>query len=67
MSEDIKVTDSEAREWANNLSENDKVELKRQALFKRAIDLAQPDEGEPNWGAMDDQTFLKTRREKYGY
>jgi hypothetical protein len=67
MSDQIKVSDSEALEWANQLSDQDKVELKRQALLKRAIDLAQPNEGEPNWGAMDDQTFLRVRREKYGY
>jgi hypothetical protein len=65
--DEIKVTDAEAKEWASNLSEQDKVELKRQALLKRAIDLAQPEEKEPNWAAMDDQTFLRTRREKYGY
>jgi hypothetical protein len=35
--------------------------------FCCAIDLAQPEEKEPNWAAMDDQTFLRTRREKYGY
>jgi hypothetical protein len=66
MSEEIKVTDDEAREWASKLSDQDKVELKRQALLKRAIDLAQPEE-EPNWAGMDEQTFLHTSREKYGY
>jgi hypothetical protein len=67
VSDDIKVSDDEARKWASELSDQDKVELKRQALLKRAIDLAQPDEAEPNWASMDDQTFLRVRREKYGY
>jgi hypothetical protein len=66
-SQEIKVTDEEARAWADALSPEHKEELKRQALLKRAIDLAQPDEKEPNWSAMDDQTFLRVRREKYGY
>jgi hypothetical protein len=67
MSDDFKVSDAEARAWADALSPEHKEELKRQALLKRAIDLAQPDEQEPNWAAMDDATFLRVRREKYGY
>jgi hypothetical protein len=66
MSEEIKVTDDEAREWASQLSDQNKAELKRQALLKRAIDLAQPPK-EANLGAMDDQEFLKWRRQQYGF
>jgi hypothetical protein len=66
MSEEIKVTDDEAREWASQLSDQDKAELKRQALLKRAIDLAQPPK-EANLGAMDDQECLKWRRQQYGF
>jgi hypothetical protein len=53
MSDDIKVTDQEALEWANNLSDQDKDELKRQALLKRAIDLAQPEKA-PDFASMSD-------------
>jgi hypothetical protein len=63
----IKVTDNEATEWANGLSDGEKVELKRRALERRAVELLQPAEKEPNWGAMDDPTYLRVRREKYGY
>ncbi len=61
MSDDIKVTDAEAREWANALSAEDKAELKRQALLKRAIDLAQP-EPVPDFGAMTDQELEAWKR-----
>ena len=69
MSDDnlIKVTDAEATEWAAGLSDSDKVELKRRALERRAVELLQPAEKEPNWGSMDDATYLRVRREKYGY
>jgi len=67
MSDQVKVSDQEALEWANNLTDNEKIELRRRALEKRAVELLQPEEKEPNWAAMDEQTFLKTRREKYGY
>ena len=63
----IKVTDAEAVEWAEGLSDAEKVELKRRALERRAVELLQPAEKEPNWGSMDDQTWLRVRREKYGY
>jgi hypothetical protein len=49
MSDEIKVTDAEAREWMANLSDQDKQELKRQALLKRSLELAQP-EIEPDLG-----------------
>jgi hypothetical protein len=63
----IRVTDAEATEWAEGLSDADKVELKRRALERRAVELLQPGEKEPNWAAMDDATYLRVRREKYGY
>jgi hypothetical protein len=58
---DIKVTDAEAREWADNLSDADKAELKRQALLRRAIDLAQPKQ-EPNLAGMSDAEFSAYKR-----
>jgi hypothetical protein len=63
----IKVTDAEAVEWAEGLSDADKVELKRRALERRAVELLQPEAKEPAWGSMDDATYLRVRREKYGY
>jgi hypothetical protein len=69
MSDDtlIRVTDSEATEWAQGLSDAEKVELKRRALERRAVELLQPEAKEPAWGNMDDATYLRVRREKYGY
>jgi hypothetical protein len=61
MSEEIKVTDQEALEWAGQLSDQDKAELKRQALLKRAIDLAQPKPVE-NPAQMDEQEFTRYKR-----
>jgi hypothetical protein len=58
---DIKVTDQEAMEWANALSDQDKAELKRQALLKRALELAQP-EKEPDVANMSDQEFTRYKR-----
>jgi hypothetical protein len=63
----IKVSDEETLEWIGNLDEQSRVELKRRALERRAVEMLQPTEKEPNWGAMDQQTFLKTLREKYGF
>jgi hypothetical protein len=40
---ELKVTDTETREWMDKLSAEDKSELKRQALLKRAIELSQPE------------------------
>jgi hypothetical protein len=61
MSEEIKVTDQEALEWAGQLSDQDKAELRRQALLKRAIDLARPDKA-PDVANMTDQEFAAYRR-----
>ena len=61
MSDDIKVTDAEAREWAAALTPEDKAELKRQALLKRAIELSQP-QPEPNLGAMSPAEFEAYKR-----
>jgi hypothetical protein len=59
--EDIKVTDAEALEWASQLSDQDKAELKRQALLKRAIDLAQPEKA-PDLAKMTEPEFAAYRR-----
>jgi hypothetical protein len=61
MTEEIKVTDAEALEWASQLSDQDKAELKRQALLKRAIDLAQPKK-EEDVAHMDEQEFTRYKR-----
>ena len=60
-SNEIKVTDAEALEWASQLSDADKAELKRQALLKRAIDLAQPNK-EPDVANMSDADFNAYKR-----
>jgi hypothetical protein len=44
-----------------NLSDQDKQELKRQALLKRSLELAQP-EIEPDLGGMSDQEFAAYKR-----
>jgi hypothetical protein len=55
------VTDQEAAEWMNNLSNEDKQELRRQALLKRATDLSQP-KAEPNLGNLSDAQFAAYKR-----
>jgi hypothetical protein len=66
MTDDVKVTDQEAREWAANLSDADKDELKRQALLKRAIDLAQPDQA-PDVSNMSDGELENFKRKNGFY
>jgi hypothetical protein len=41
--ETMKVTDTETRAWMEALTPEDRAELKRQALLKRAIELSQPE------------------------
>jgi hypothetical protein len=59
MSDDIKVTDAETREWMAQLSDADKQELKRRALERRAVELLQPNPEPPNFGGMSDQEFAR--------
>jgi hypothetical protein len=54
MSEDFKVTDSETRDWMSRLDENSKIELKRRALERRAVELLQPKPA-PDFSAMTEQ------------
>jgi hypothetical protein len=54
MSDDIKVTDAETREWMASLSEADKLELKRRAMERRAVELLQPQPA-PDFNSMTDQ------------
>jgi hypothetical protein len=54
-------TDAEAREWMAALTPEDKTELKRQALLKRAIELTQP-EKEPELGKMSQGEFEAYKR-----
>jgi hypothetical protein len=61
MSDEIKVSHAEAREWMANLSDQDKQELKRQALLKRSLELAQP-EKEPDLGKMSQGEFEAYKR-----
>lgn len=61
MSDEIKVTDAEAREWAANLSDADRQELKRQALLKRTLELTQP-EKVVDWGSLSDGEFQAEKR-----
>jgi hypothetical protein len=61
MSNEIKVSDSEALEWANQLNADDKAELRRQALLKRALELAQP-EPAPDVSTMSDAEFTRYKR-----
>jgi hypothetical protein len=61
MSDEIKVTDKEALEWASQLSDQDKASLRTQALLKRAIDLAQPQKA-PDPANMSDAEFAAYRR-----
>jgi hypothetical protein len=67
MSDEIKVTDSETREWMAQLSENDKLELKRRALEKRAVDLLQPETAPPNLGGMSDAELREYTRKTFGF
>jgi hypothetical protein len=59
----IKVTDDEAAEWIGGLSNAEKVELKRRALERRAVELLQPAPEAPDFASMSDQEFnqWKTR------
>jgi hypothetical protein len=59
MSEDIKVTDTETREWMAQLSDSDKQELKRRALERRAVELLQPKPVAPNFAGMSDEEFSR--------
>jgi hypothetical protein len=55
MDDLIKVSDAETLEWINNLDDNSKIELKRRALERRAVELLQPEPEAPKFGAMSDQ------------
>jgi hypothetical protein len=61
MSDELKVTDTETRAWMDALTPEDKAELKRQALLKRAIELSQPDKP-IEWGSLSDQDFEAAKR-----
>jgi len=68
-SENIKVSDEEALAWAAALSPEHKEELKRQALLKRAIDLAQPVQKptDAEVAAMTDQQLSEYTRKTFGF
>jgi hypothetical protein len=59
------VTDEEVTEFVKGLNESDQVELRRQALLKRAIDLAQP-EKPLDLGSMTEAQFREACR-KWGF
>ena len=64
MSDDIKVTDEQTKEWMSKLTPEDRAELTRQALLKRALEMAQPDKP-VDWGSLSDEDFRKEKA-KYG-
>ena len=59
MTDEVKVTDAETREWMAQLSDADKQELKRRALERRAVELLQPEPAAPRFGAMSDEEFAR--------
>ena len=61
MSDELKVTDTETRAWMDALSTEDKAEVKRQALLKRAIELTQPD-NPVDWGSLTNEQFEAEKR-----
>jgi hypothetical protein len=67
MTDEIKVTDTETREWMAQLSENDKLELKRRALERRAVELLQPKADMPNLGGMSDSELREYTRKTFGF
>jgi hypothetical protein len=64
MSDELKVTDTETREWMDKLSVEDKAELKRQALLKRAIEMSQPDKP-VDWGSLSSEQFEQEKRKLF--
>jgi hypothetical protein len=59
------VTDQEVSDWVKGLNESDQAELRRQALLKRAIDLAQP-EKPLDLGSMTEAQFREACK-KWGF
>jgi hypothetical protein len=55
----IKVEDSEVLEWIGNLDEQSRVELKRRALERRAVEMLQPAPQAPDFASMSDQEFAQ--------
>ena len=60
------VSPEERDAWINNLSDNDKAELRRQQLLQAAITKAQPTP-EPDWARLTDDEFVKMRVKLYGF
>jgi hypothetical protein len=55
----IKVSDEETLEWIGNLDEQSRVELKRRALERRAVEMLQPAPEAPDFASMSDQEFAQ--------
>jgi hypothetical protein len=54
---EIKVTDAETLEWMRQLSDSEKIELKRRALEQNAVRLLQPKAAPPDFARMTDSEF----------
>jgi hypothetical protein len=71
MSDEVKnvndpITPEERDAWIANLSDSEKVELRRLQLLEAAKAKAQP-MPEPDWGRLSDAEFLRERMKRYGY
>jgi hypothetical protein len=59
------ITDAEVAEWVNNLSPEDKVELRRAQLQHRAI--SQAEKEAPDFASMSDQALQEFMRKNGFY
>jgi hypothetical protein len=59
------IEDAEVSEFAKNLSADDKIELRRQALQMRAVQQAAKEP--PNFGRMSDVELAEFCRKNYGF
>jgi hypothetical protein len=58
-----KVTDTETREWMAALSDDEKLELKRRAMERRAVELLQP-QAAPDFNGMTEQQIAEYCRKE---
>jgi hypothetical protein len=60
------ISPEERDAWIENLSKEDKAELRRQQLLQAAIAKDQP-KAEPDWSRLTDDEFVKERMRRYGF
>ena len=60
------VSDQEVEQWISELTEADKVELRRQQLLSRAISKADP-KSVPNLAGMSDAELHNYTRTNFGF